>query len=196
MTKSGTQIDWRRVRADLERRLTQPRTSFSDDPEAAEAILRERRARLAVVPTRRARPHAHFLAFACGDTRFGLPLTALREVVRLDAVARVPGAVAAARGIMGWRGEFVTVFDARSLVTMPPSDAAPAFAAVFRGTAPFIALAFDRADGIVKFDMSALRGPSEWQSRAPDLFLGALNAVALFDAAVLSAQLRQYLRAA
>ena len=199
MTKARAQIDWRRLRDELARQAAAPRTSFEHDTERSAAILRERTARLALVPAGRERREvAHFLVFSCGGARFGLPLKALQEVVSLDGVARVPGAAPTVRGIMSWRGEFVTVFDARPLIGIAPDvQSPPTYAAVVRGAIPLVALAFDRAEGVGRFDDAALHGPGEWQSRAPDLFRGATpDAVALFDATRLVARLRQDLRAA
>jgi hypothetical protein len=199
MTQAATRFNWRHVRDELDLQLARRRTSFADDAERTAAILRERSARLAIVPAPRDPPDSvRFVVFSSGGARFGLPLTALQEIAPLAYVARTPGADAAVRGIMSWRGELVSVFDTLALIggaragTVPPG-----YAAIFRDVTPFVALAFERPEGIGRASTASLRGPLEWQSRAPDLFRGATDeAVALFETAPLVARLRQSLRAA
>ena len=189
-------IDWRQLRDDLDRRLANPHTSFADDAERSATILRERSACLALVPVHRERRDAaHFLIFTSGGARFGLPLLALREVVPLTRLARVPGAPPAVRGVMSWRGEFVTVFDVAPILGLAAAGDAAANAVVFRGETPLIALAFERAEGVDRFEIETLRSAGEWQSATPALFRGATaEAVALFDGARLAARLRADLR--
>ena len=59
-------------------------------------------------------PHTKtFLAFSLGKEEYGIPLSAVKEVVALTQITRVPHAPGHFLGIMNLRGQVVSVFDMR-----------------------------------------------------------------------------------
>jgi purine-binding chemotaxis protein CheW len=52
-----------------------------------------------------------WVVFSCEDRLFGVPLTQMREVVTPQPLTRLPGCGPEVGGLMGLRGQVVTVFD-------------------------------------------------------------------------------------
>ena len=69
--------------------------------------------------------HPRVLVVRVGDREYGIPVAQVREVVRADVLARVPGASPMVRGVINVRGTVVTVLElsvllrARRAVTVP-----------------------------------------------------------------------------
>jgi chemotaxis signal transduction protein len=57
--------------------------------------------------------------FKLGDQSFGLPLAELREIVHARAIAGVPLAPAAVRGLLSMRGRVITLLDPAALLGLP-----------------------------------------------------------------------------
>lgn len=65
-----------------------------------------------------------YLLFLLSGERYGVPIGAVREVVRLSPVTPVPGARSDILGVMNVRGRILTLFDLRRAleVDAPPPD--------------------------------------------------------------------------
>lgn len=63
-----------------------------------------------------------FLAFELGDECYALPLSSVREIMRVPAVTEVPRAPADVMGIMSVRGTVTTLIDLRRKLKMPVRD--------------------------------------------------------------------------
>lgn len=87
------------------------------------------------------------------DDPFALRLQELGGLLADRAISRLPSPVVELRGLAGFRGALVPVFDLGALLGYAPS-AAPRWLALSQGRSP-IALAFDRFDG------TAVIGPDE-----------------------------------
>ena len=57
--------------------------------------------------------------FKLGDQSFGLPLAEVREIVHARAIAAVPLAPAAVRGLLSMRGRVITLLDPAALLGLP-----------------------------------------------------------------------------
>ena len=73
---------------------------------------------------------ADFLSIVLGGRSLGVPALRIREVVRLPAVTRVPGAPAMIAGVMNLRGQLVTAIELHARLDLPPRDRAAAAMAV------------------------------------------------------------------
>lgn len=62
---------------------------------------------------------ALIVSFRLGSQQYGLPVAAVREVVRLPALVTLAGVAPALCGLLNMRGLFVPVFDGRVLVGEP-----------------------------------------------------------------------------
>ncbi len=65
---------------------------------------------------------SEFLAFELAGERFGLPLGAIREILKLVPITEVPRAPHDVLGILSVRGRITTVIDLRRRLRMPPRE--------------------------------------------------------------------------
>lgn len=70
-------------------------------------------------------PELHLLTFALGREEFGMPVTQVREVIRVTDITRVPHAPAHVRGVANLRGRILAVVDLRSRFGLPAADPTP-----------------------------------------------------------------------
>ncbi len=66
-----------------------------------------------------------YIAFRCGDTHYGVPVMAVREIRSWTPTVAIPGRHAAARGVMDIRGTVVEVFDFGALLGGKPVVPSP-----------------------------------------------------------------------
>ena len=83
------------------------------------------------------------LVFRVGAERFGVVLSAVREVVDSPMVNRVPDAAPSLLGVAMVRGELVPLYDARVLLDVGQAGGTPGAALLFRVDDRRIALAID-----------------------------------------------------
>jgi purine-binding chemotaxis protein CheW len=67
-------------------------------------------------------PELHLLTFALDREEFGIPVTQVREVIRVSDITRVPQAPAHVRGVANLRGRILAVVDLRSRLGLPAAD--------------------------------------------------------------------------
>lgn len=60
-----------------------------------------------------------FLSFTLAEATYGLPLGAVREIVGLPPITRVPNAPSTLRGVISLRGAVVPVVDLRAQLGLP-----------------------------------------------------------------------------
>lgn len=63
-----------------------------------------------------------YLAFELAGERFGLPLAAIREILKVAQITEVPRAPHDVLGILSVRGRITTVIDLRRRLRMPPVE--------------------------------------------------------------------------
>lgn len=67
-------------------------------------------------------PERHLLTFVLDREEFGIPVTQVREVIRVAEITRVPQAPAHVRGVANLRGRVLAVIELRSRLGLPPAD--------------------------------------------------------------------------
>lgn len=98
----------------------------------------------------RARPEFPYLVCACGEDRFGLALVQVAQVLPGRPSTPVPGSDPAVTGLVALSGRIVGVVGlARALGRPTPGDPEAGHLVLLRGEPP-VALAVDRALGIVR----------------------------------------------
>jgi len=70
-------------------------------------------------------PELHLLTFALDREEFGIPVTQVREVIRVSEVTRVPQAPAHVRGVANLRGRILAVVELRSRLGLSPAAITP-----------------------------------------------------------------------
>lgn len=65
---------------------------------------------------------AEFLGFQIGDEQYALPLSSVREILRLPPVTEVPRGPADVLGIISVRGQVTTLIDLRRRLKMPERE--------------------------------------------------------------------------
>jgi purine-binding chemotaxis protein CheW len=115
-----------------------------------------------------------WLGFCLGDDIYGLPLGQLREVARLSAVRRIPGAPARVAGLVNLRGEIVCALDARAILGLAPQQpASNAFFVAFRGFPDPLGVIVDSITDIYAIDPYEIEPPLEaWTAERAALFVG------------------------
>jgi purine-binding chemotaxis protein CheW len=79
-------------------------------------------ARAAAEATSAPGPELHLLTFALDREEFGIPVTQVREVIRVSEITRVPQAPAHVRGVANLRGRILAVVELRSRLGLPPAE--------------------------------------------------------------------------
>jgi purine-binding chemotaxis protein CheW len=63
----------------------------------------------------------HLVTFRIGSELFGVPISAVQEIVRVPAIARIPQAPDFVEGVINLRGRVITVVDLRKRMNQPAS---------------------------------------------------------------------------
>lgn len=63
-----------------------------------------------------------YLAFAVGESRYAMELSAIQKVIKLSRVTEIPLASEEILGVISVRGRVTTLFDARRLLSLPPAE--------------------------------------------------------------------------
>ena len=63
-----------------------------------------------------------YLTFALGNEEFGLPILAVREIIKFMDVTAVPKTPAFVRGVINLRGQVISVVDLRAKFDMPQAE--------------------------------------------------------------------------
>ena len=65
---------------------------------------------------------AHIVGFQVGKETYGVPITALHEIVRVPVITAVPDAPAHVEGVINLRGKIVSVLDLRKRFGRPAPE--------------------------------------------------------------------------
>jgi purine-binding chemotaxis protein CheW len=71
-------------------------------------------------------PQLHLLTFMLDREEFGLPITRVREVIRVGEITRVPQVPPHVRGVTNLRGRILAVVEIRSRLGLSPAEISPA----------------------------------------------------------------------
>jgi purine-binding chemotaxis protein CheW len=154
-----------------ERQIKAPLLGFADAMEARAV------ANTAPVPG----SELHLLTFVLEREEFGVPVTQVREVIRVSDITRVPQAPAHVRGVANLRGRILAVVELRSRLGLPPADLTPRSRvivvevrgrvlgllvdAVRQVTKVPEASVVPAPEEVISADVDYLRGVARWQSR-------------------------------
>jgi purine-binding chemotaxis protein CheW len=132
----------------------------------------------------------NILAVSVAGERFGLPVTAVREILRAVALAPLPGAPPHVEGVLNARGELLAVFDLRARFGLPTRAIEPSdHLVVVRVGERVVALRVDEADELIEVEDQQLVPPA---SLSPS-FRRVAGVAALPDGAVVIHDLSAFL---
>ena len=107
-------------------------------------------------------PMLHLLTFALDREEFGIPVTQVREVIRVTGITRVPQVPAHVRGVTNLRGRILAVVEIRTRLGLTEAVLAPASRIVVvdvRGRA--LGLLVDRVSQVTKVPAESVAPPPE-----------------------------------
>jgi purine-binding chemotaxis protein CheW len=112
-------------------------------------------------------PESLFVVFVLDRDRFGLPVSSVREIVRVGEIRPVPGAPSLIRGLTGVRGAILPVLELRTrigLAPLVPTDRARIVILEVAGRT--LGLLVDRVTEVVKMRASEIGPPGAGSSPA------------------------------
>ena len=126
-------------------------------------------------------PELHLLTFALDREEFGIPVTQVREVIRVADITRVPQAPPHVRGVANLRGRILAIVELRSRLGLAPAEMTPRSRvvvvevrgrvlgllvdAVSQVTKVPEASVVPAPEEVVSADAAYLTGVARWQSR-------------------------------
>ena len=115
-----------------------------------------------------------WVTFRLGDEVFGLAVDAVREIVRVQTITRVPHAPQPVRGIIYLRGRVVPTVDLRVRIGLPPVKlTAQSRVIICRAGERVIGLLVDAAQHVIRLDRLKVEAPpADVMSAQSDYVLG------------------------
>jgi purine-binding chemotaxis protein CheW len=120
---------------------------------------------------------SQFSTFFLDRLFFGVEVEKVQEVIRYQAMTRVPLAPPVVRGLINLRGQIVTALDLRRRLDLPerPPEALP-MNVVVRTDDGVLSLLVDEIGDVLEVDQSAFeRPPDTLQGSVRELILGAFK---------------------
>ena len=114
------------------------------------------------------------LAVRVGGAEFGLPASAVREVVRPPPVTRVPFAPGAVRGLAQVRGTVLAVVDLGARLGMAPVSSHGRLVVVWGREREAVGLLVESVVGLVEGDAAAEPLPDEAEAALPPGWLAGV----------------------
>jgi purine-binding chemotaxis protein CheW len=101
-----------------------------------------------------------FCTFSLGDLFFGIEVLKVQEVIRAQAMTRVPLAPRAIRGLINLRGQIVTAIDLRERLGLPAlADGQDSMNVVVRTDEGAVSLLVDEIGDVLEADAAAYEDP-------------------------------------
>ena len=107
-------------------------------------------------------PMLHLLTFALDREEFGIPVTQVREVIRVNGITRVPQVPAHVRGVTNLRGRILAVVEIRTRLGLAEGVVGPASRIVVvevRGRV--LGLLVDRVSQVTKVPAESVAPPPD-----------------------------------
>lgn len=119
-------------------------------------------------------PQLHLLTFTLDREEFGLPITRVREVIRVGEITRVPQVPPHVRGVTNLRGRILAVVEIRSRLGLSPAEISPASRIVVVDVAGrSLGLLVDRVSQVTKVPVESVAPvPEEVASPESDYVTG------------------------
>ena len=73
------------------------------------------------LPTSEEKKVIQLIVFLAGNEEFGVPIYAVREIIKMSPITPIPDSPDFIRGIINVRGEIVTVIDVKARFSLPPN---------------------------------------------------------------------------
>jgi purine-binding chemotaxis protein CheW len=158
------QRDSERVWAQIRRRIEQLESARDAAPEAADlaAVWHRRAIELAEAPDRDREVGAALtlVLLRLGGDRYAVPITAVREILRVGRVTPVSTAPAFVHGVINLRGGIVAVLDLRTFFGMEPAPAGEAARIVVAdGGGLTVGLLVERVEEIIDLPAAEVKPP-------------------------------------
>ena len=100
-----------------------------------------------------------YCTFEVAGQYFGLPVRAVREVLKAQTTTPVPAVGAMLTGIINLRGEIVTVVDLRRRLGLPDGERPGTMSIVTRTAGDVVSLTVDRVGEVVELDPADFEPP-------------------------------------
>jgi purine-binding chemotaxis protein CheW len=115
-----------------------------------------------------------FVTFHLAEEIYGLPVSEVREILRVSSITRVPHAPACVRGITNMRGHVLPVFDCRERLGLPPADPGAESRILVVGSGNrMVGLLVDAAHKVVTINSLAIqKPPADVMSDQSDYIMG------------------------
>ena len=129
------------------------------------------------------------VSFQLGAQQYGLPIEAVREIVRLPALIALTGALPALCGLLNLRGFYLPVLDGRVLVGETPHYSLNSQIILIGHSRPKLGLLVDQVERVTTFSRAS-RTPIQRGVAAPlldSIIDDEQGAIILLDLAVLAA---------
>lgn len=119
-------------------------------------------------------PELHLLTFVLDREEFGVPVTQVREVIRVTEISRVPQAPAHVRGVTNLRGRILAVVETRTRLGLEPVALTPASRIlVVELHGRVLGLLVDRVSQVTKLPVESVApAPEEVVSAETDYITG------------------------
>jgi purine-binding chemotaxis protein CheW len=131
----------------------------------------------AAAPAVEAEATFHLVTFRLGEELFAVPIEKVVEIVRVQALTRVPQAPEHVRGVQSLRGAILPVFEVRTRLGLPPATVTPeSRVLVAEGHSRLLGLLVDAVSQVRRLSRSALQPPPpEVRSRCSDYVVGMVQ---------------------
>lgn len=93
-----------------------------------------------------------YLTILIGEQRFGIPILQVQDVLRQQAVTRIPLAPPEIAGSLNLRGRIVTAIDVRKRLGMPPATSAQKMSVVVEHDNELYSLIIDRVGDVMNLE--------------------------------------------
>jgi purine-binding chemotaxis protein CheW len=116
-----------------------------------------------------------YCTFVLDDAHFGIDVRKVQEVIRYQAMTRVPLAPPLVRGLINLRGQIVTAIDLRRRLSLPdrPADRLPVNVVVTTDDGPVSLLVDDIGDVLTVSERDYEAAPESLRGPARELIRGA-----------------------
>jgi chemotaxis signal transduction protein len=149
-----------------------PRAGELSALNTAQALLSARAARYAAVETEAATVQSTVVTFRRGRGRYALPLMDLREIRGLNAFCRLPGARAAAPGVVHYRGELLSLHDLWAFLSGETAEETPTWMLVAEHAGERMGLLGDEVLDVVELAAGSIQALPLTLGEAAECFSG------------------------